>query len=335
MIRQQPIQKSWVIFSTARGQRPKNHVAPPPSQGQAPRGSADAAPSCPFCVGPHGPDRSPILVQAGEDGTWERYVLPNKYPALCPTRSPQRERDGIFLSVGGFGVAEVVVETRAHDSPLESRSDADLRALFHIYRQRVLDLYEDERINQVIVFKNSGAQAGASQAHPHSQIYGIPIVPGHIRQQIGTMRAFYDNEGGCPACFLNAEEIRRGERLVLQTPEVVALCPFASEVPWEVHLYPMRHVTCLGLCDDLALEELAVATKTVLGALTRELGSFSYNLVFDSAPRDDRDAPFFHARIRLVPRLQTPAGFEIATGIRVNTVFPEEAARHLRQHLTL
>jgi UDPglucose--hexose-1-phosphate uridylyltransferase len=197
----------------------------------------------------------------------------------------------------------------------------------------MVENFKDPRVRQVIIFKNSGPKAGASQPHPHSQVYALPIVPGHIRIETDYFRRFYDDEGMCPTCDLLNREFRENKRLLLNNDSVVAICPYASENSYEVHLYPKDHVTSLTLIGHQHLDELADAAGQILRALKHTLGAFDYNLIFDSAPKDDCDAPFFHLRLKIIPRLSTPAGFEIASQMAVNSTAPELAAEKLKTAL--
>ena len=325
MLRQDPITKKWVIFAPKRAKRPMNTGCPQTVQDK------DNS-NCPFCKGPYTQGYNPLLV-LHNNGKWEQYVLPNKYPALESEKYPIRTRTKSGLSIEGFGIAEVIIETPNHNDRLSIRSSQSIQDLFKIYRERMIELFKDERVTQIIVFKNSGKKAGASQPHPHSQIYAMPIVPGHIRYQTECSRRFYDDEGLCPTCHILVQEMHLNERVVHQTPRSIAICPFAAEIPYTVHIYPLTHVTSLTLMGDQALDDLANTTQTVIKGMEEVLGKFDYNLVFDSAPRDDCDAPFFHLRIRIVPRISTPAGFEIATNMLVNPFLPEITAKEIKDSI--
>ncbi|RCK79455.1 MAG: Galactose-1-phosphate uridylyltransferase [Candidatus Ozemobacter sibiricus] len=324
MIRQNPVTKGWVIMAPQRARRPTTGA----EVSTAPEAIPDRRGDCPFCKGPEGEDRKPSIILHDERG-WYLYVIPNRFPALSPDVAPERLREGGRLAVGGFGLAEVVVESNDHWGYLYKRSAHEVRDLFGVFQSRTAALLKDPRIQQVIVFQNCGPRAGASQPHPHSQIYALPIVPANIRREIECRRQFYDNEGLCPACHELERELHENQRVIFKNDLVVAYCPWASEVPYEIHFLPRRHATCLTLLDARLLDALADAVRTMLCRLISLLGTVDYNLLIDTAPRDERDAPFFHLRVRLMPRLATPAGFEIATGIPVNTVLPENAAREL------
>jgi UDPglucose--hexose-1-phosphate uridylyltransferase len=325
MLRQNPITKQWVIFSPERAKRPLKAKATCPEQ-------ENSSKNCPFCKGPVIAENGPIL-QKNKDNKWFQFVVPNKYPALHSDKEPTRYRTESGLAIDGFGLAEVIVETNQHFSRLASRPDSEIKELFKTYKTRMIELFKDKRVTQVIVFKNSGSKAGASQPHPHSQIYALPIVPGYIRTETECCRRFYDDEGLCPICHTLEKEQKVGERVIFQNDHVIAICPFAAPIPYSVNIYPQKHVTSLTLIEDQILDSLAICTKRVLKSMEAFLGDFDYNLVFDSAPRDDCDAPFYHLRLRIIPRITTPAGFEIATEMNVNPFLPEKTALEIKQEM--
>ncbi len=325
MLRQNPITKQWVIFAPERAKRPVK------SKGDCPD-NKDSSKNCPFCKGPSIAENGVFLLKETKDG-WFQFVLANKYPALHPEKEPNRFRTEAGLAIDGFGLAEVVVETNQHFSRLANRPDSEIIELFKTYKSRMTKLFEDKRVTQVIVFKNSGPRAGASQPHPHSQIYALPIVPGYIRTETECCRRFYDDEGLCPICHTLEKEQRVGERVIFADENVIAICPFAAPIPYSVNIYPQKHVTSLMLIEDQILDSLAICTKRVLKSMEILLGDFDYNLVFDSAPRDDCDAPFYHLRLRIIPRITTPAGFEIATEMNVNPFLPEKTAFEIKQEM--
>jgi UDPglucose--hexose-1-phosphate uridylyltransferase len=327
MYRQHFLTKKWVIFAPHRAKRPKNLNSENPSA------NADHDENCPFCAGPQGENRQVFQVNSNSQG-WNQYVLANKFPAVQADLEPTRSKDRWGkLAIEGFGISEVIVETAKHFSPLHLRAESEVRNLFRLYKDRLVERFKDPRVTQVIVFKNSGIKAGASQPHPHSQIYALPIVPGHIRFETDCCRRYYDDEGSCPICDLIDQTLEDPLRLAYQDEKVIGICPYASENAYEVHLMPRIHVTSLSLISNYDLDAMAMATVKILKALDAVIGHFDYNLVWDSAPKDDCDAPFFHLRLRIIPRLATPAGFEIASQMSVNPVLPETAANDIRQAL--
>ena len=175
------------------------------------------------------------------------------------------------------------------------------------------------RYTQVIV--NHGREAGASLAHPHAQILGLPFVPTEVLDE---ERAFARFAGGCVICTtIDAEELS-GDRVVFTDADVVCVAPFWSGAPYELLLMPRRHEGHLQAADDDSLEAMGRAIRDVVAELNSTLGDVAFNLGIHSAPHEH--AGEYHWHVHLWPNLVTQAGFERGTGVMINVVPPEDAA---------
>ena len=113
----------------------------------------------------------------------------------------------------------------------------------------------------------------------------------------------------------------------------MAFQPFASASPFETWIMPRFHQPSFGDVGDAALDEFAHVLRAVLGGLRRALDDPDYNYVIYSAPPGDEDREYFVWHLRIMPRLLTPAGFELGSGIPVNPSRPEETALMLRRSI--
>lgn len=325
--RQNPATKEWVVLAPERGKRPRDVASGDPDR-KDPAVAHDA--NCPFCAG-----NESMTLDASyrypEHGDWQVRVVPNKFAALQSDLSTERQKHGGFLSADGYGVAEVVIEHPRHDQTLATLSSGEVTEVLRAYRERQRRIEALDQINLVTIFRNHGARAGTSLRHPHSQIIATPIVPPHVRDPIYRATMHYDETGDCVYCGLVEEELRQATRIILETKSFAAFCPFAARSPFETRIYPKVHLPSFHLTNDDQLAELGEVLRTVLKRLYVALENPDYNLVIRSAPVGDHDVRYMHWYVVIVPRLATAAGFEIGTGIYVNTVAPEESARVLRE----
>ncbi len=335
-LRLDPIQKQWVIIATERGRRPQDLYESAPSKKTI---------FCPFCPGNEEKTPKPIRVfgpdgplQNGQD--WRIRVVPNKYPALQVEGELDPKAVGIYDRVNGIGAHEVIIETPAHDHDLPDLAQDHRRQLLQVYRERVQDLMLDRRLRYVMVFRNFGEQAGATLPHPHSQVIATPITPRIVATELRSAYEHYDQKERCLYCDVVEQEISDGSRIVAMDDQIVAFCPYASRVPFEMHVYPRRHQ-----------HDYRLATDTLLGALSRTLGDIlermrvalnapPYNLILHTSPNPASGAKRgywqtidadFHWHFEIFPRLTRIAGFEWGTGFHINPVAPETAAQYLRE----
>jgi UDPglucose--hexose-1-phosphate uridylyltransferase len=323
-LRQDPTTNEWVILAPQRRLRPYEG-------GQAMREQLSALdPECPFCPGHE--DRTPpeiLRVPGGED--WSIRVFPNLYPALTPGTSVERTGEPGFREMAGVGWHEVVVESPRHDDRMDEMSTDALTAVIDTWLERYRALRGEPVVREVIVFKNFGPGAGTSLVHPHSQILATPVFPPESLHRYQVATRYFDDTGRCVYADLIDRERRAEVRIVAESAEFVAFAPYASGVPYETWIAPTAHESSFERLDDGRAPGLAGMLRGVLGALRRAASDPDYNLVLYSAPAHEAAKPFFQWHFRLLPRIATMAGFELATGMAINTVPPEEAAAALRE----
>jgi UDPglucose--hexose-1-phosphate uridylyltransferase len=179
------------------------------------------------------------------------------------------------------------------------------------------------RYTQVIV--NHGREAGASLEHPHGQLLGIPFVPGEIAEEEAGFRRF---EGSCLLCTTVEAEEAAGHRVVHADDRVLVVCPFWSGTPFEMMVLPRQHEVHVTDASPPDVAAVGQTIRTVLARLRGSLGDVAYNLVFHTAPH--RHAGPFHWHVHVLPRVTSVAGFEQGTGVMIDIVAPELAAKHLR-----
>ena len=316
----------WVIIATERTKRPDQFVDNRPKRGPLPEFFAD----CPFCPGNESKTPPPSLV-IGKGNRWDVRVVPNKFAALQPDLVIERERVGRFLKADGYGLAEVIIETPRHDLSIATMPESHVRLVLDAYRQRTREVAGVRDINYITLFRNHGERAGTSLEHPHSQLIATPIIPPYIRDQIHQSMLHYDSSGKCVYCEIMEEELKQQARVIMVTDNFVAFMPFASRSPFEVRIFSRTHRSFFGDSTDEELDDLSHVLKTVLFKIHRGLDNPDYNYIFRSAPVGDHKAKYFHWYVMIVPRLTTPAGFEMGSGIYINVSAPEQCAEFLRK----
>jgi UDPglucose--hexose-1-phosphate uridylyltransferase len=272
---------------------------------------------------------APAGRRSNTPGWWVR-VTPNKYPALAIEGSLNRQGDGMYDLMNGIGAHEVIIETPDHRD-LADCPEKQIEDVLWAYRDRILDLKKDSRLEYVMLFKNHGTAAGATLSHAHSQLIATPIVPKWVREEVNGARSYYDYKERCVFCDLIAQETAAGTRVVAENGAFIAVCPFASRFPFEMWILPKHHAIRYEDLQNYEAVNLAALMKTVLSKLKRVLANPAYNFILHNAPLKETHLPHFHWHIEIMPRLTRVAGFEWGTGFYINPTPPEEAARFLRE----
>ncbi len=323
--RQNMVSKEWVIIATERAKRPDQFLQ---KKGERPR-LPPYREDCPFCPGNESMTPPPLLT-IEKDGSWSLRVVPNKFAALQSHLTTQRKHEGRFLKADGFGIAEVIIETPFHNRTIATMDLDEVKNTIRAYKKRYLSLAETGKIDLITIFRNYGERAGTSLEHPHSQIIATPIVPPHVRNPLYQSQLACDTYGDCIYCGMMEEEKHQQVRIVEETPFFLVLCPFASRSPFETRIYPKIHRSSFVSISEEELLELAKVLQRTLKRLYYGLNDPDYNYIIRSAPIEDTDVKYHHWYLVIVPKLTTPAGFEIGTGIYINTTLPEQCAEFLR-----
>jgi UDPglucose--hexose-1-phosphate uridylyltransferase len=208
---------------------------------------------------------------------------------------------------------------------------AGIERLLWAFRERVLDLKQDTRFRSILVFKNHGVAAGASLAHPHSQLIALPVVPRVVRDEVEGARQHYLQKERCIYCDIIRQEQADRVRVISENADFVALSPYAPRFAFETWLIPKRHDASYEEAARHEYESLARMLKETLQRMNRTLLSPPFNLIVHSAPfGQDGLGPVYHWHVEIIPKLTKVAGFEWGTGFYMNPTAPEEAAQVLR-----
>jgi UDPglucose--hexose-1-phosphate uridylyltransferase len=252
----------------------------------------------------------------GEPGTpgWRVRVFPNLYPFA----------GGPDAGSGATGAHEVVVLSPDHDRAFADLGDDEAFDVVAMLRERARALGDGGHA-YVQLLVNQGRAAGASIAHPHAQVVALDFVPPVVE----ILLARYADADGDLVAGDADDASERGYHVLEAADSVRVWSPWGAATPFEVRVAPVRSVARITDAGDDELRAVAVAVRDVLRRVRSTLGDPPYNMVWHTAPSTG-NAPY-HWWIEVVPRISTTAGFEIGTGVFVNTVAPEDAAAQLRE----
>jgi UDPglucose--hexose-1-phosphate uridylyltransferase len=319
------IAKDWVVISTERAKRPDSFKKPKDEK-PVPEHSKD----CPFCPGNEG-DRHDQTYCLGDKNAWKVRAIRNKYPAFSLDQKEERKISGMYNYITGYGMHEVIVEHPLHNRIIPLMNVEEVGDILKTYKERYVSMAGTAGIEAVTIFKNHGPAAGCSQQHPHSQIAGTPVVPHQIRLRMEASSAFFDMTGKCVYCHMIENEFKAKERIICESEKFAAFCPFASQAPFIIWILPKRHSASFDDIDAAETADLAGILRVVLRKLYLGLGNPDFNLTIRSVPVKEKAVEYFHWGISVVPRLTQPAGFELGSGMFINTTMPEECAKFLRE----
>jgi UDPglucose--hexose-1-phosphate uridylyltransferase len=297
-----------VLLSPGRAARPHSSSSR--------NAAASVRSECPFCASHEG-DTPPEIARIGpgEPDTpgWRVRVVPNLYPILGAAGA----------AAGATGAHEVIVLSPDHDRAFGALDDQQAVEVMTMLQERSR-FHATAGRAYVQVLINEGREAGASLAHPHAQLLALDFVPPAVSVAVDRFAATdidlvlgdQSTAAGAGAGVITGDEVR-------------AWCPAGAGAPYETRIATIAGKARFADASDGEILGTALVLRDVLGRMARLLGGAPYNVVLHDAPTEG--TADYHWWIEIVPRVAVVAGFELGTGVLVNTVDPVEAARALRE----
>lgn len=298
----------WVVISAGRAKRKHEYV----EKVQKKKGV------CFFCPG-NEEMTPPEIGRIAKGKSWLIRWFPNKFPAVQREGVPEFLTDP-YIHGDAFGSHEVVAETPDHDKQLWDLPVKHISQLLAVWASRVQDLEKNDGVKYVVVFKNHGEAAGCSLIHSHTQIATLDFVPPAVVEEA---RAAVKN-CRCAYCRIIRHE-RKSPRFIFENKGFIVLAPYASRFNYEVWIFSKKHLRTFA---DFAQDDYEQCAEALAGVLRKlKKLNLDYNFWLHYSPKG-RD---LHFHIEVAPRRAPWAGFEYSSGVIINAVPPEEAAKFYRK----
>ena len=324
-LRQDLVSGDWIISATERTKRPhellqKKKVRKPSSIS-----------NCPFEDMKKSGNWPPIALIPNEK-SWRVAIIPNKYPAL------RHENDcaisfktGPYEIVDGIGHHDLVI-TRDHRKNLAHLSEKEGLELFEVLQKRYRELKKDKCLAYTSTFFNWGENAGASLYHPHFQVLTLPIIPPDINHSLNGSANYFKKHRQCVHCKMLNFETKNKKRIIAQNSAALAVAPFVSRQPFEIRIFPKRHHPYFEKTPAADLKATISVLQNALRKMEKNLRDPDFNFFIHTAPLKNQSRyKHYHWHIEILPKISTIAGFELGTGVDINIVDPDAAAKILRK----
>jgi UDPglucose--hexose-1-phosphate uridylyltransferase len=323
-----PLAREWILVSPHRTQRPW--------QGQMETASLPTGvrydPTCYMC-----PGNQRSTGQANPP--YEKVlVFDNDFPALLPEgeKATVNEQD-LLLAETETGICRVLCFSPRHDLTLSGMERSDIRAVVDCWATQFNELGSRRDIQYVQIFENRGAMMGASNPHPHCQIWSSASIPNIPRIEQESQAAYRKSKGSCLLCDYFRLEAKAAVRTVAENEHFLAVVPYWAVWPFETMVLSRRHVGAMDEFDSTerdCLSDLLKRLTTRYDNLFQT--SFPYSMGFHQRPTDGNDHPEWHFHAHFFPPLLRSAtirkfmvGFELL-GMPQRDITAETSAERLR-----
>ena len=327
------LKREWVIVSPHRTQRPWQ------GQTETPAKETTLAydPTCYLCPGN---TRANGEVTPQYPST---FVFTNDFAALMPggeVGTVDADGTGILKATTETGICRVLCFDPRHDLTLATMSVEGIERVVEMWAEQAAELGAKPEIGYVQIFENRGAMMGASNPHPHGQIWATEHVPNEPLAELASQTEYLKTNGKPLLAAYLELELKQGERVVAENDTWVALVPFWAVWPFETILLPK---TSVARFEDLSAGQragLAAMLKTVTAGYNRVFDTpFPYSMGFHPAPCDGEAHPewtlhahFFPPLLRSATVRKFMVGFELL-GSPQRDITPELAAQTLRKFM--
>lgn len=326
--RYNPLIREWLLVSPHRTQRPWQGQVEKPAQEQKPTYD----PTCYLCPGneraggKHNPQYESI------------FIFDNDYPALLPdTPQAKFEQNNLLIAQSERGLAKVICFSPRHDLTLAQMEVADINKVVLAWTDQYRELGNLPYIGHVQIFENRGAMMGASNPHPHGQIWAQESIPNEPAKEQAAQAEYQATQGSCLLCDYARVEKQDGARVVCQNEDWLAVVPFWAIWPFETLVMSRRHAGSLLDLNPAQQQGLADILKRLTTRYDNLFQvSFPYSMGFHQTPTDGGAYPAHHLHAHFYPPLLRSAtvrkfmvGYELL-GNAQRDITAETAAERLR-----
>jgi UDPglucose--hexose-1-phosphate uridylyltransferase len=267
-------------------------------------------------------------------------VFENDFAALkkdAPRGRLDVENKGLLVAEGEPGICRVMCFSPRHDLTLSSMSVPEIEEVVRVWTAQFAELAAVPNISHVQIFENRGEMMGASNPHPHCQIWATASIPEQPARELDSQRNYLATHKTCLLCDYVALEQSQAARIVCGNEGFIAMVPFWAVWPFEVLLCSRRHVRTFAEFSLAEVTQLSAILKQIVGTYDRVFDvPFPYSMGFHQSPCDDSDHPEWHFHAHFYPPLLRSAtvrkfmvGFEML-GNPQRDITPELAAEKLR-----
>jgi len=321
----------WILVSPHRTARPWQGDVAQLSAATEP----EYDPACYLCPGNarSGGVRNPPYAST--------FVFDNDFAALKPDTLRDRldvDYKGLLVAESEPGTCRVICFSPKHNRTLATMSTDEIQVVVQTWMEQFRELGDLDYINHVQIFENRGSMMGASNPHPHCQIWATYSIPEAPSKELAAQNTYFTAYDRCLLCDYVALERAQKVRVVCENARFLALVPFWAVWPFEILLASRHHIGSMSEFSADDSRQLSAVLKQVTATYDKVFGvPFPYSMGFHQSPTDGVEHPEWHFHAHFYPPLLRSAtirkfmvGFEML-GTPQRDITSESTAERLRE----
>jgi UDPglucose--hexose-1-phosphate uridylyltransferase len=316
-LRWNPLLATWTMVATNRQNRPhlpKNW--------------------CPFCPGEgkNVPDNFTVI----------SYL--NDFPVLSQTPDAIASNSPFFMNEEAYGKCEVILYSPDHEAKLYELADSHLLELGLLWKNRYVELSQDEKIKYIYEFENRGEEVGVTMPHPHGQLYAYSWIPEKIEKELVNSKKYFEKTNRNLFDDMNIAETQYQKRVLFENESFVAYIPYFTDYPFGIFIVAKNKLTCIAQFSDMVIADFMQAIKLITKAFDNVFDRpFPYVMAMHQSPVNSSEwmecDKFYRFHVEFYPPLRAKdkikwyAGSELGAGAAANPLDVDECAALLKQHI--
>jgi len=324
-----PLTREWVLVSPHRTKRPWLGRV----EKSAPENLPVYDPTCYLCPGNERADgaRNPKYTST--------FVFENDFAALLPDAPSFEINEGdLLVARSEKGICRVICFSPRHDLTIPRMSLSEICEVIRVWTEEFRRLGAIDWVRHVQIFENRGALMGASNPHPHCQVWANASLPVLPERELVSFREYSDTKKSCLLCDYLQLELQSGERVICENDGFAVITPFWAVWPFETLLMSKRHFASIEELAGQEVESLADILRRITIRYDNLFEtSFPYSMGFHQRPTDGPAYPEWHFHAHYFPPLLRSAtvqkfmvGYELLANPQ-RDITAESAARRLKE----
>jgi UDPglucose--hexose-1-phosphate uridylyltransferase len=289
---------------------------------------------CPFCPGEgkNVPDNFTVI----------SYL--NDFPVLSQTPDAIASNSPFFMNEEAYGKCEVILYSPDHEAKLYELADSHLLELGLLWKNRYVELSQDEKIKYIYEFENRGEEVGVTMPHPHGQLYAYSWIPEKIEKELVNSKKYFEKTNRNLFDDMNIAETQYQKRVLFENESFVAYIPYFTDYPFGIFIVAKNKLTCIAQFSDMVIADFMQAIKLITKAFDNVFDRpFPYVMAMHQSPVNSSEwmecDKFYRFHVEFYPPLRAKdkikwyAGSELGAGAAANPLDVDECAALLKQHI--